>query len=118
MSGVLVTGAILLPPRESLPEGAVAYVHLLDSSLADAPATVVSVQVIKNAGDKIEPDRKIKFALYGDIKNLNANYKVSVHIDLDGDGKLSVGDYTNVESYPVISYGYSTYVEVKMVKVK
>ncbi|MEP7291522.1 MAG: YbaY family lipoprotein [Chloroflexota bacterium] len=117
MSNLLVTGAILIPEKELLPGNAVAYVHLLDTSLADAPATIVSSQVIENLARVMDKERKIKFALSGQIEDFKANYSVSVHIDVDNDGQISLGDYVNVQSYPVITFGYPKQVEVKTVKV-
>ena len=117
MSNLLLTGAIVIPEKESLPGNAVAYVHLLDTSLADAPSTIVSEQVIENVARAIDQNRRIQFTLYGQIEDLKANYSVSVHIDLDNDGRISLGDYVNVQSYPVITYGYPKHIEVKTVKV-
>lgn len=117
MATLLVTGVIRLPSHNPLPPSAVIYVHLLDTSLADAPAILISEQVIENAAAKVENDGKIKFALYGELHDFKANYTVSVHVDLDNDGQISQGDYVNVESYPVITFGYPTAIEVKTVKV-
>jgi uncharacterized lipoprotein YbaY len=117
MSQPLVTGEILLPAHSVLPSRAVAYVHLLDTSLADAPSTIVAEQVIEDIAGRIARGEKIRFALYGEIQNLRASYSVSVHVDLDGDGPIGAGDYINVQSYPVITFGYPNHISVETVTV-
>ena len=114
MSKLLVTGSILLPPGFVLPHGAVAYVRLLDTSLADAPSTVVAEQAIEG----IAAGKEIGFALYGEIRNWRADYNVSVHIDVDGDRRVSVGDCITVQSYPVITFGRPRKVRVQTVQVR
>jgi uncharacterized lipoprotein YbaY len=118
MSEPLVTGEILLPAHSAIPASAVAYVHLLNTSLADAPATIVAEQVINDVAAKIAGGGRIKFALYGEIQDPRASYSVSVHIDVDMDGRVSVGDYINVQSYPVVTFGYPDHIEVKTAMVK
>jgi uncharacterized lipoprotein YbaY len=118
MSEPLVTGDILLPAGAVIPPRAVAHVHLLDTSLADAPSTIVAEQVIEDVAAKIATGGRIKFALYGEIEDPRASYTVSVHIDVDMDGRVSVGDYVTVQSYPVVTFGYPTHVEAKTVMIK
>ena len=43
---------------------------------------------------------------------------LEVHVDVDNDGKISVGDYINMESYPVLTYGNPNYISVKVKNVK
>ena len=113
MSEPLVTGEILLPAGVVLPTRAVAYVRLLDTSLADAPSITVAEQIIKDVAAQNAKGRSIKFALYGELRDARASYTVSVHIDVDLDGLVSVGDYISMQSYPVISFGYPDYVAVQ-----
>jgi len=118
MSESLITGEILIPANTKIADTAVAYVHLLDTSRADAASTVISEQVIANVATKLSRGERIKFVLYGEIQNPQASYSVSVHIDVDADGQVGVGDYINVQSYPVATFGYPSHVEVKTVMVK
>ena len=95
--------------------GATIYVHLKDVTIQDAPSKLISQQVIKNvsynsgsvAGGH-HPQKKIEFALFGDriAIDFRRSYAVSVHIDIDNNGKLNAGDFINMESYPVITRGY------------
>jgi hypothetical protein len=43
---------------------------------------------------------------------------VRVHVDLDKDGEVSVGDYISMESHPVLTYGHPDHVEVAVQKVE
>jgi uncharacterized lipoprotein YbaY len=118
MSEPLVTGEILLPDGAVLPQGAIAYVRLLDTSLADAPSTTVAELVIHEVAAKLIGGRSIRFALHGELRDARASYTVSVHIDVDMDGRVSVGDYISMQSYPVITFGYPDHIEVKTARVK
>jgi uncharacterized lipoprotein YbaY len=118
MSEPLVAGEVLLPAHSILPSGAVAYVRLLDTSLADAPAMIVAEQVIRDVAKTIARRGQIRFALYGKIQNPQGSYTVSVHIDVDEDGRIGKGDYINMQSYPVITFGYPSHIKVETVQVK
>lgn len=118
MSKPLVTGEILFPAHSVLPNNALAYVHLLDTSLADAPSIIIAEEVIEDIAGKAARGERIRFAIYGEIQNQRASYSVSVHIDVDRDGRVGAGDYINMQNYPVITFGYPNHIEVKVVRVK
>jgi uncharacterized lipoprotein YbaY len=95
--------------------GATIYVRLKDVTMQDAPSKLISQQVIKNViynggsvAGRHHPQKKIEFALFGDriAIDFRRSYAVSVHIDVDNNGKLNAGDFINMESYPVITRGY------------
>lgn len=117
MVNPIVSGEILFPNDSFLQDSAVGYIHLLDVSLADAPSFIVAEEVIEDIAERILKGETIKFALYGEIKNPRASYTVSVHIDLDGDGRVGRGDYINMQSYPVITFGHPNVIKMKVVKV-
>ena len=76
------------------------YVRLEDVSLADAVAKVVAQQVMRavNIGG---PSGRLTFEIPAAPRRPDAEYGVRVHVDVDGDGQVSVGDYTSTQSYRV-----------------
>jgi hypothetical protein len=41
-------------------------------------------------------------------------YTVRVHVDLDGDGRVSTGDYLSTASYPVLTSGHPTILTIEV----
>jgi len=114
----LVSGELTFAQPPQLPSTAVAYVHLLDTTLADAPSITVAEQVIRDIAQTANQGKAIPFALFGESPDPHASYNVSVHIDLDSDGTLSPGDYLTVQSYPVLTFGYPDRMTVQVKQVK
>ena len=81
--------------------------RVLDVTLADAPSKTIAEQTISVTGPG-----PIPFAI--DVSNIemNASYTVQVHIDVDADRTVSDGDFLTVESYPVLTHGHGSVVEV------
>ncbi len=117
-SVLLVTGEILFAQETHSFSGATVYVRLEDVSLADAPAKVVAEQVISDLSYEAGSQAKLEFRLYGEIPDERASYSVFVHVDLNGDEKVSRGDYISMESYPVLTFGYPKQVSVRVREVK
>ena len=120
----LVTGEIILEYDDGLlkslrssPNVSI-IVRLGDVTFADTESKVIVQHLIKGAEFIIDCKAKksiiIPFELYGKIANRQASYAISVHVDMDGDGKIGLGDYINTESYPVLTHGYPNHVTVKM----
>ena len=97
--------------------GATIYVRLEDVTMQDAASKLISQQVIKNvsydggsvAGHHHHQKNKIEFALFDDnivVDFRRRLYAVSVHIDVDNNGKINSGDFISMESYPVITDRY------------
>lgn len=102
----LVEGKIIFDRlAKSFSHGTV-YIYLEDVSMADAPSRVISEQVIADVDLVATQDPAIEFVLYGKIHDYNASYAIRVHADIDRDGKLSKGDFINMESYHVLTHGY------------
>jgi hypothetical protein len=86
--------------------------------MVDSASKIILEQVIKKIDyhghiqSQQEKFFHIPFELYGTDKH--AQYAVSVHIDMDGDNTVSLGDYINRESYPVITHGNANEVSVKV----
>jgi uncharacterized lipoprotein YbaY len=114
MAKPLVSGDIRFTQLPRLPPSAKAYVRLLDTSMADAPARLVAETVLEGISDEATRGNPIPFAIYGDLESERASYSVSVLVDVDGDGKTSPGDFINMQSYPVLTYGYPAYVSVEV----
>ncbi|WP_337863039.1 YbaY family lipoprotein [Nitrososphaera sp.] len=108
-SQVTVTGKVHFGPDAVPFDGATAYISLLDVSRQDAPSRTVAKQVIRGAAYSAgRKEEEIEFALSGTIEDPRNTYVVSVHIDVDGDGKVSVGDYITTGLYPVATQGSPT----------
>lgn len=93
---LLVSGTILFADGAPMPDSTV-HVELEDVSRADAPARVVGHQVIRFPANA----PAVHFALHGEPLDLRASYNVRVHVDVDGDARVSVGDYVSTASVPV-----------------
>ena len=114
MSKPLVKGEIKFAGKPTLPASAKVYVRLLNTSLADAPSAVVAEQVI----DRPSNNEKIAFRLEPDSIDERDTYTVSVLVDLDGDGKISKGDYISMQSYPVLTFGSPSEVTIEVKQVE
>lgn len=94
------------------------YVRLLNTSLADAPSAVVAEQIIEHIASSLSKDEKVAFRLEPNSIDERSTYIVSVLVDVDGDGKVSKGDYISMQSYPVLTYGSPTEVTIEVKKVE
>jgi len=113
-----VNGELVFDQDTKLFSGATAYVRFEDVSLQDAPSKVISEQIIRNVGyDPLNP-QKIRFELVGDIADMQGTYAISVHIDLDGNGKINSGDFINMQSYPVLTHGYPNNIVIHLKEVR
>ncbi len=117
MSKPLVSGEIQFDQPSHLPSDAKAYVHLSDVSAADAPSRMIAEQVLTDISQKANSGQSIPFVLYGTPPDERGSYAISVLVDLDGDGKISTGDFISMQSYPVLTFGYPNRVSVQVKKV-
>jgi uncharacterized lipoprotein YbaY len=101
----LVRGTIVFESFRPELTGATVYVRLEDVSLADAPAEVVSEQVIGNPAERASA-KGIPFALPGSRTDIDSRnrYSTAVHVDMDGTGNVSAGDYISTEINPVLTH--------------
>jgi len=108
-----VSGTITYLQRIALPDDAVITVQIQDTSLADAPATVMGEQVIQTEGKQVPFD----FAVAYDAEAIQDNhtYTMSVRVT-DGAGKLL---FINDTAIPVITRDNPTQdVEIVVVRVQ
>jgi uncharacterized lipoprotein YbaY len=117
MSKPLVSGEIQFEQPQHLPSDAKAYVQLLDVSAADASSRTIAEQVLTDISQKASSGQSIPFVLYGTIPDERGSYVISAHVDVDGDGKISSGDFITMQSYPVLTFGYPNRVSVQVKKV-
>jgi hypothetical protein len=106
MAKPLVSGEIRFAQLPRLPADAKAHVRLSETGKADAPAQLITEQVLTNIAQQANSGQPIPFALSGNLEDERGTYTLSVLVDVDGDGKISIGDYINMQSYPVLTYGY------------
>jgi uncharacterized lipoprotein YbaY len=110
----LVKGEILLGEAERSFTGATVHVQLEDVSYADAPSRVIAEQVIPNVSHESGTEHALRFALYGNVPDDKGRYIVTVHVDLQGQGRVSRGDYLSMESYPVLTYGNPNQISIRL----
>jgi uncharacterized lipoprotein YbaY len=113
VSGEIVFG---LPVPEDLSK-AIVYVRLEDTSLADVPSRVVSEQRLMRLPERLTSTGTVPFNLHAWRPDPKSTYSVSVHVDVDRDGKVSRGDYINTESYPVLTFGHTGRASIRVQQV-
>jgi len=107
-----VSGRVRLAGWQGEPGPATVYVRLLDTSWMDAPSTTVDEVRFHGVWLGEIQDEGLSFALAIEEVDPRARYEVSVLVDLDGDGRTSVGDYRNTAAHPVLTRGFPDEVEV------
>jgi hypothetical protein len=86
-------------------------------SYADAPAELVIEEAITGPLEARLRAGRLPFALPGVVPHPNRSYTVSVLVDLDGDGQISRGDFVNMASYPVLTFGHPEDVRIRVRRV-
>jgi uncharacterized lipoprotein YbaY len=106
--------------EEGPPSFAKASVHIFleDTTLADAPARVIVHHLIENVSADTVWKENMPFALDVTIPDTQARYTVRVLVDVDGDGKISHGDYASTADYPVLTRGYPDQVVVHVKRIR
>lgn len=98
MPGTRVAGRVRLAPGPAARD-ATAWVRVEDVGRADAPSVpVAEARVHLAAGAE-----GFAFELRVARHDPRGDYALSVHVDVDGDGQAGVGDYVNVQRYPVLT---------------
>jgi uncharacterized lipoprotein YbaY len=111
-TGAVIKGKIIFKDKASSFTGATLYAYLEDVSLADAASVVLGKYVERNVNFNGETSAFLSFKIeYKDLDFRN-RYEIRVHIDVDGDGEVSKGDFINMQSYPVITRGYPTDISI------
>lgn len=113
----LLRGRVIFDDATEPFSGATLYVFLEDTTLADAGAVIVAETVLGRMAYDPAERNDLTFALDGVVPDERAHYAVRVLVDLDGDGRVSRGDFVNVESYPVLTWGHPREVSVRVERV-
>jgi uncharacterized lipoprotein YbaY len=100
-----VTGTVTYRPRIALPPNAVLEVQLVDVSLADAPAIVLSSQSIVTGGRQVP----IPFELIYNPDKIDPPMTYAVQARITVDGELQ---FINTRRFSVISQGNPNRIEV------
>lgn len=110
----IVRGEILFDGPAPDLAGAMIYVRLEDVTRAGAPSHVVAEEAVTGATTQAIVSEPLSFVLSCETPDPQASYSVRVHIDIDGDGRVSSGDYITMESYPVLTHGNPDRISVRV----
>lgn len=113
----LLRGRVVFDESVESFAGATLYVFLEDTTLADESALKIAEQVTKGVAYDADARNSLPFALDGTIPDRRAHYSVRVLVDLNGDGRVSRGDFVSVESYPVLTWSHPSVVTVRVERV-
>jgi uncharacterized lipoprotein YbaY len=111
---LLVSGRILFGKELTAFTDATVYVCLENVSRADAASLAAAKQVLPGVSHQAGKDETLNFSLYGDGIDEGSDYAIRVHVDVDGDGQISPGDYVSPESHPVLTFGRPRSVDVRV----
>ena len=110
-SNASVTGSVTYRERIALTEGATLVVELLDTSYADAAATLIARQAISDPGQV-----PIKFKVEYNRDDIDPRNTYSIQADIiESDGRLA---FTNDTAYDVITGGNPDKVDMLLVLVE
>lgn len=113
----VVRGQIVFGADAAAFSEATLYVTLEDVTYADSKATIVGRIVKENISYDPAAPEPLTFEMPVEVPDRNALYNIRAHCDLDGDGKISPGDYINTQSYPVITRGHPFEVSVRVSRI-
>lgn len=97
-----ISGEVTIESGPHQIRGGVLRVRLVDVSRADAAAVVISQAEITDV-DVESGDERFEFTLDAPPLDPRATYAVEAHLDADGSGETSVGDYRTMEHIGVPS---------------
>lgn len=114
----VVRGQIVFEDDAAAFSEATLYVTLEDVTYADSKAIIVGRLVKEHISYDPAAPEPLTFEMSVEVPDRNALYNIRAHCDLDGDGKISRGDYVNMQSYPVITRGHPLEVSVRVIRIK
>jgi len=113
---LLIVGEIEFPSDNDAFSDATLNVTIQDVREADAPSQVLCKEVRRNVSRVQGGGESLRFAIECEGIPENLFVTVNVLVDLDGDGRISKGDYVNTESYPVQFFPREMRIRVQRVK--
>lgn len=114
----LVKGEITFEQDAPSFSGAVMHVYLENITVADMASEVVAECVERDVAFDSKVAKGLLFSMAGTAVDSRASYAVRVHIDIDGDGQVTPGDFISTQSYPVITFGYPGEISIRVRQVK
>ena len=81
---------------------ATVYVRVEETGRADAPASRIAEVVLRGVDISAEAS-PLRFTIPDVAAVPSGRHVVRVHVDVDGDGRVSRGDYVSTQSYPVLA---------------
>jgi hypothetical protein len=88
------------------------HVYLENVSVVDASSEVVGFYVRKNVNFPNNRARTLSFEITGRDLDERESYSIRAHIDINGDGSISKGDFISMQSYPVATFGHPCQISV------
>ena len=107
MSGAsrAVRGRIALPPEIPAERARMVRVQVEDVSRLDAPSIVVAEQRLEDVDLESSAELPYRLDVPADAVEAGKRYSVRVHVDVNGTGDVTKGDYVSTASYPVLAGG-------------
>jgi uncharacterized lipoprotein YbaY len=109
---VTVTGTIVFSATVSAGPSATIHVRIEDASHADTPATTLARATLEAVTVPPPAGERVTFAVPVEAYDPRRRYTLRVHIDRDGDGRVSAGDLVSTDHLPVLTAGAGTEVTV------
>lgn len=114
----LVKGEITFEAEAPPFTGATLYVRLENVTVADTASEVMAEYAERDVAFDPKTKNVLSFAITANSPDPRTAYAVRVHIDIDGDGEVSQGDFISMQSYPVITFGHPREVSILVRQVK
>lgn len=98
-----ITGEIAIPANAPVADDASVLVEIRDTSVSDAPSTVLAAHVFPNT--LIRPGEHVRFQIATPEVDRSKTLTLRAHVSLDGSGQVKAGDLLTVASFPVANTG-------------
>ena len=98
--------------------GATLYLRLEDITYADAPAEVIAQEIVRNVYVHQSAPLRANLRVAQDRIQETALYSVRAHLDADGDGRVSLGDWVSTQVHPVLTRGNPTRAVIPLTMVR
>jgi putative lipoprotein len=86
-----VSGFVLFPSDAPPAVAPAILVEARDVSIADAPSVVLASVLVSNAA--VAPSARVGFSISVPVFDQSRTVGLRCHVDMDGDGLVSAGDY-------------------------
>ncbi|WP_164999236.1 YbaY family lipoprotein [Methanohalophilus profundi] len=111
-TGNTFDGAVTFDSLEEPFSNVTVNITIEDVSLADAPSTIIGQTTLENVSRNNITDSDIPFEISYRTLREGHTYSLSAHVDVDGDGVISGGDYLSTQHVDVPYSGVENVVEV------